>query len=426
MENKVFVLDTNKKKLDPIHPAEARILLDNGKAAVYKQYPFTIILKHANKDKNADTGKYRIKIDPGSKTTGLAITDKNNQVVWVAEIEHRGSYIKERMDKRHKARRSRRHRKTRHRPKRINNRRRKDDWWQPSLESRITDIITWVRRLINLCLITDISYELCQFDTQKMQNPEIQGVEYQHGTLYGYTVRQYLLEKFSYQCVYCGKKDVPLEVEHIVPKSRGGSNRITNLAISCVDCNQTKGAQTAEEFGYPDVQAQGKKSLKDAGVLNSVRWEIYIRLKEFGLPIEIGTGAHTKYNRSQLGYPKKHWIDAVCVGKSGERVILEPSMQFLYIASTGHGRRQMCLMNKYGFPRTNPKSHKNIKDFQTGDIVKAVVTKGKKVGTYFGRVAVRTSGSFNIKTRKETVQGISYQYCKLLQRANGYGYTISV
>jgi len=425
MQNHVFVLDTNKKKLDPVHPAEARILLNEGKAAVYKQHPFTIILKCAvDEEEDADTGKHRVKIDPGSKTTGLVVTNENNQVIWAAEIEHRGDYIKRRMDKRRNSRRSRRSRKTRYRQPRFDNRRRKDGWWPPSLESRITDIITWVRRLINLCSITDISYELCQFDTHKMQNPEVEGVEYQHGTLHGYNVRQYLLEKFNYQCVYCGKESVPLEVEHILPKSRGGSNSVTNLTISCVDCNQEKDDQTAEEFGHPEVQERAKESLKDAGVVNSIRWEIYNNLQEFGLPVEVGTGARTKYNRLQSEYPKAHWIDAVCVGESGENVVLDPDMQILHIKSAGHGRRQMCLMDRHGFPRTQPKSYKKVKGFQTGDVIKAVVTRGKKIGTYFGRVAVRKTGSFNIKTREGTVQGISHRYCKLLQCADGYGYAV--
>ena len=79
-------------------------------------------------------------------------------------------------------------------------------------------------------------------------------------------------------------------------------------------------------------------------------------------------------------------------------------------------------MNKYGFPRTGPKKHKQVKGFQTGDIVKALVTKGNKIGTYVGRVMVRTSGSFDIKIDKEKVSGISYKYCQLLQRIDGYEY----
>jgi len=68
--------------------------------------------------------------------------------------------------------------------------------------------------------------ELVKFDTQLMQNPDISGVEYQQGTLAGYNIREYLLEKWNRQCAYCGKKDIPLQIEHIQPRTNGGTNRI--------------------------------------------------------------------------------------------------------------------------------------------------------------------------------------------------------
>jgi len=80
-------------------------------------------------------------------------------------------------------------------------------------------------------------------------------------------------------------------------------------------------------------------------------------------------------------------------------------------------------MNQYGFPRTGPKKQKQVKGFQTGDIVKAIVTKGKKIGTYIGRVVVRSRGSFDIGSGEKKVGSISYKYCQLLQRADGYEYT---
>ncbi|WP_420824421.1 hypothetical protein [Thiomicrorhabdus aquaedulcis] len=49
------------------------------------------------------------------------------------------------------------------------------------------------------------------------------------------------------------------------------------------------------------------------------------------------------------------------------------------------------------------------------------VIKGKKQGTYTGRVAVRASGSFNIQTPDGLVQGISHKHCTLIHRGSGYG-----
>lgn len=189
----VFVLDTNKQPLPPVHAGWARILLTRGKAAVFRRYPFTIILKEALLAPQAQG--LQLKIDPGSKRTGLAIVhDRSGEVIWAAELAHRGEAIKQALDDRRRVRRSRRSRKTRYRKRRFSNRARPKHWLPPSLESRVANILTWVRRLMRYCPITGISQELVKFDMQLMQNPEIEGIEYQQGELAGYEVREYLLE----------------------------------------------------------------------------------------------------------------------------------------------------------------------------------------------------------------------------------------
>ncbi len=228
MSNFVFVIDRDKTPLKPTHPAKARQLIARGLAAVYRRYPFTIILKR--KVENVNPNKLQLKIDPGAKTTGISLLS-NNLVIWAAQLTHRGEQIKLRLADRRVIRRSRRNRKTRYRKPRFLNRLRPDGWLPPSLEHRILTSLTWVKRLIKLCPIGLITQELVRFDTQKLVNPEISGIEYQQGTLYQYEVRQYLLEKFNRSCVYCGTTNVPLEVEHIVPRSRGGSNRVSNVSV---------------------------------------------------------------------------------------------------------------------------------------------------------------------------------------------------
>jgi hypothetical protein len=170
-------------------------------------------------------------------------------------------------------------------------------------------------------------------------------------------------------------------------------------------------------------QAQAKAPLKDAAAVNATRYATGNVLKSFGLPITFSSGGRTKFNRIKLGYKKDHWVDAACVGESGSHVVIPQPITPLIITAKGRGSRQKCRMNQYGFPRTGPKKHKRVKGFQTGDIVKAIVTKGKKIGTYVGRVAVRASGSFDIGSGEEKVGSISYKYCRLLQRADGYEYT---
>jgi 5-methylcytosine-specific restriction endonuclease McrA len=398
----VFVLDINRKPLSPCHEAVARKLLKQGKAAIFRKYPFTIILKKAVDDTD-NKQEYRLKIDYGSKHTGLAIL-QNNNVIWLGQIDHRTD-IKKKLDARRMYRHNRRNRKTRYRKPRFLNRRKIEGWIPPSLESRVNNIKTWVNRLQKLIPLTHISYENVKFDTQLMRNPENSGIEYQQGTLQG-------------------KENIPLEVEHIIPKSRGGTNRIDNLCLACHECNQKKGNMTAEEFGYPDIQKQVKQTLKDTSVVNSTRWKVYDILCNSGLEVECGTGALTKMNRIKLGLPKEHYFDACCVGQSTPDKLYFKTKDVLYIKAKGRGSHCRTNLDKYGFQRGYLARQKYFFGFQTGDMVKAEIPKGKYKGIWYGEVACRKSGSFDIKDKegKRVVQGVNHKYFSVVQHFDGYSY----
>ena len=275
-----------------------------------------------------------------------------------------------------------------------------------------------------------------------MENPEISGIEYQQGTLQGYEVREYLLSKWEHMCAYCKKKGVPLQVEHVMPRSRGGSNRLSNLVMACEKCNKKKGGQKIEEFLRKDpdllkkIKGQLKVPLKDAAALNSIRKEIARRLRVLGLGVNSSTGAQTKFNRTLQLYGKYHFVDAACVGDRGENVLIPSQVAYLKIKASGRGFRRMRQPNKYGF--TVGKSGKSVKSrmsqrdvygFRNGDIVKAVVPEKnpktqkvlKTAGTHVGKVIIRKTGSFTISGSKK-IEGISYRYCSLLQRFDGYSY----
>jgi 5-methylcytosine-specific restriction endonuclease McrA len=425
--SKVFVIDTKKQPLNPVHPGYARLLLRQQKAAVFRRYPFTIILK--TDVPRSEVQPLRVKLDPGSQTTGLAIVDDSSgEVVFAAEIEHRGDAIKKALDQRRAVRRSRRQRKTRYRKPRFANRKRRVGWIAPSLESRIANVLTWVKRLIQACPIGTIGLELVKFDLQQMDRPEISGVEYQQGTLAGYEIRQYLLEKWNRACTYCGAQHVPLQVEHIQAKANGGTDRISNLCLACDSCNKAKDKKDVRVFlaHQPDllvrILAQAKAPLKHAAAVNTTRWALYERLLTLGIPIECGSGGLTKFNRTVRALPKTHWIDAACVGKSTPQHLTIAGVIPLLITATGHGSRQKCNVNKIGFPCSKPKGAKKVKGYQTGDMVRAVVTTGTKQGIYVGRVLVRASGSFDIRTKQGRVQGISHRFCTPVHRCDGYSY----
>ena len=433
----VFVLDKRKKPLMPCSEKRARLLLERGRARVHRIVPFTIRLVDRLQEDSV-LQSLRLKLDPGSKTTGIALVWEKETVeastgeiirvltvLMLLELKHRGHAIRDALTGRSAFRRRRRGN-LRYRPARFDNRTKPEGWLPPSLQHRIDTVLTWVERLRRLSPVTALSQELVRFDMQQMQNPEISGTEYQQGTLAGYEVREYLLEKWGRECVYCGAEHVPLEIDHIHPRSKGGSNRVSNLTIACRDCNQAKGNSPVEQFlaKAPErarkILAQAKAPLKDAAV-NSTRWALYQRLKTTGLDVELASGGRTKWNRKRLSIPKGHCLDAACVGQVD--AVEHWQQPVLSIKAAGRGSYQRTRLTKHGFPRGYLTRSKSVFGFQTGDMVKAIVTTGKKTGTYLGRLAIRASGSFNIQTGDGLVQGIHHRFCTLIQRADGYGYS---
>jgi 5-methylcytosine-specific restriction endonuclease McrA len=432
-EMSVFVVDKRKSPLIPCSEKRARLLLARGRAVVVRVYPFAIRLKDRI---GGDIQPVRVKIDPGSKATGIAVVRESGQkqhVLALMELVHRGRQISKSLEQRRAFRRRRRNQ-LRYRAPRFLNRTKPKGWLAPSLQHRVDTTQSLVNRLQSLVPVTAISQELVRFDMQKMANPEISGVEYQQGTLLGYEVREYLLEKWGRECAYCGEKDTPLQIEHIDPKANGGSNRISNLTMACQPCNQEKGRQSLAEFFATSkrlknhqprlalVLKQAKKPLRDASAVNATRWALYQALKDTGLPVEVATGGRTKYNRSRLDAPKTHALDAACVGDIEQLFGWE--IPTLAIKANGRGSYKRTRLTKHGFPRGYLMRQKHVQGFQTGDMVKAIVPKGAKAGIWLGRVAVRKTGSFNVQTLNGAIQGISYKHCTITQKADGYGYHI--
>lgn len=428
--SRILVVDQQHRPLMPTTPARARLLLKKHKAAILRHFPLVLILKEVRPE--AVVEPLRIKLDPGSKTSGIAVVnERTGEVVWAAELTHRSQQIHNALLKRAVARKGRRARKTRYRRARFQNRRRSAGWLAPSLLSRVLHLLTWVKRLQRWCPISAISQELVRFDPSALQEPGIQGQEYQRGTLFEAEVKEYLLTKWQHQCAYCSATQTRLEIDHVQPRSRGGSNRVSNLVIACRACNQAKADQPVEVFLVEKpqllarIQAQLKTPLVDAAAVNSTRWRLYQELQALGLPIEVGTGGRTRWNRSRMALAKTHWIDAALVGPSTPgRVRLRHVRPWL-IEATGRQSRQMVNVDAFGFPRGRPKGPGSVRGFKTGDLVHAVVTKGKKIGLYQGRVAIKTDGYFKITGHPfGMVEGIHVRYCTLLHRKEGYDYSI--
>ena len=420
---KVFVLDKKKRPLMPTNPARARQLLKKGRAVIHKRVPFTIRLKERD---GGAVQSVRMKIAPSRTTTGIAIVREDGNVAEVLHLSvlHHKPDVRQRMEKRRNYRRRRRHANLRYRAKRFNNRHRKKGWLPPSLRSRVDEVSSWVKRYRQLVPLTAVSVETAKFDPEKFQNPDTSGVIYEKGKLMGYEVREYLLEKWGRQCAYCGAEGVPLQVEHIIPTSRDGTNRISNLTLACRKCNIKKGDKTAAEFGYPDIQTQAEQHPKDVTAVSITRWAIYRAVKATGLEVEIGTRGRTKYNRIRLKLPKHRAMEALCVGISTpNRFVGVEKATVLKIQAMGRGQYRRTNVNKHGFPRGYLTRTKMVRGFMTGDLAKAVAPQGKYAGTHEGTVLIRQSGYFDIrKDGKRIAQGINAKYFSLIQRFDGYAY----
>ncbi len=411
----VFVLDKHKKPLMPCTPKKVRLLLSRQRAVVHRRYPFVIRLKDRRLEESV-VQPLVLKIDPGSKTSGMAVArveataqGEIHHAVHLAEVRHRGQQVHTAMGARARARRRRRSAHLRYRPPRFEHRTRPKGWLPPSLRSRIGNVLTWAQRYRRWAPLTRLLH--------MMQNPEIAGIEYQRGELAGWELRAYLLEKFQHRCVYCQRSEVPFEIDHQVPRSRGGSQRASNLVLSCHDCNVAKSNRTAAEFGHPEVEAQAKTPLKDAAAVNATRYALVRALGAIRLPIGSWSGGRTRWNRDRFGLPKTHALDALCVGEFAG--VHARTLHTLCISASGRGQYCRTLFTRHGFPRGYLMRQKQVNGVQTGDLVLAVVPPPYRAqGTHKGRVAVRKSRFFRING----VDSIPARCCTVLQRGDGYEY----
>lgn len=417
----VLVIDKRNRPCNAISEAYARILLYSKQAVIHKRFPFTIRLKNDNAvltDKN-----YTVKLDPGANTTGIAVVS-NDEVVMLAEIRHRGHIIKKDLDKRRVTRRSRRNRKTRYREARFLNRTRSDGWLAPSVKSRADNVINFIKKYKKFLNVNKVMIENVSFNVAQMSSDDyLVGTDYQQGNLYNRGLREFIFSKTKGRCSYCGGKAE--EIDHVISRSNGRTNSLYNLTPACRSCNEKKSNLSLKEFGKlmnkDFSKLEPKKLPKDAAIVQSARNYMVKEIAKLVSDTITYDAWLTKYNRDQLGLSKQHYYDALSVGEIPTKFNFLTD-KILLISAKGRGSRQMCRMDRFGFPRTSPKGSKSVKGFQTGDIVKAVVPSGLKKGEYLGRVAVRSNGYFNIEVNRDLIQGIGHKYCRIVQRNDGYSY----
>lgn len=420
----VCVLDQRGKPLMPTtRLGKVYRLLKKEKAHIVSYEPFTIQL-----DYEPETNVIQpmtLGVDSGAIHSGYSVTNENREY-YSAEVIARDD-ISDRLSDRSMYRRGRRSRNTRYRKVRFNNRKnKKKGWLPPSLEQKVAVQVNEIAHLNHFFPVERIIVEVAEFDIQKIKNPDITGVEYQQGTLYSYNIRNYLLEKHGRKCFYCGKAVTKFEVEHMLPKARGGSNSIDNLTLSCHDCNQKKGTLTAEEFIKKTLSARKaavklsqlpneKRLFKYMAHMNATRWTLYNTIKDRYENVQTTYGYITKHDRLQAHLPKAHHIDAKCI--TGFSTVPSIDQTVVKVKMRRHNRQLHKATFSKGHVRRPAGLPTNIFGFQLYD---RVLFEGHQ---YYIK-SRRSSGSFTLGS-VEGLKDIRRSYKKLTRLAHTNAYLIN-
>lgn len=289
-------------------------LLKSKQAKVVRCCPFTIKLLY--EPETLIVQKVVLGQDTGSKHIGTACVG-NNKVLYQSQIKLRDD-IKSNMDGRRQARRFRRNRKTRYRKPRFLNRKNstKLNRLPPSVKHKVQAHINEIEFCKKILPISKIVLEVSQFDTHLMKNQSLISEKvkhwgYQKGFDYGWSShREAIINRDNYTCQICGKKNIRLEVHHIIFRSQGGADDENNLITLCGDCHN------GIHNGKIVLTRNPKKlNLKYATHMSIIRSQL---LKVYPEAIET-FGFVTKTNRENLILPKDHYIDA-CVIASGGKI----------------------------------------------------------------------------------------------------------
>jgi 5-methylcytosine-specific restriction endonuclease McrA len=418
------------------------MLIDAGRVRKRDYRPFTIHLKdRAADDGNTAVQPVEVRCTPGARRSGIAVVatlDHEDRVLYQEEIEHRAD-ISQRLHER-RAHRHRRRSGKWYRAPRFDNRTGYAGRLPPSIESVVSNQEHRIRRLAARSGAGTAVVQTAKFDTHRILNPQVQGTGYQHGPLYRRHLREYIAAQWSHRCAYCGKGDwedrTAFNLDHVVPRSRGGADNIRNLVWSCRPCNEQKGEQPVDGFlrENPErltaVLRRRQHPLAAAGQHAAICKALLHRLNASGLKTAETTGADTAHTREANGIAKSHADDAACCkAREPVRQLRRP----LKLKSIGHGRRKQIKSLPVGpylswrhqkpaerraAPCPGHAHHPNhVHGIRTGDMVRILTKTGwrnGRAGVEAGRGVVRvrtTNGAFTT-TKTARVRKVA--------RRNGY------
>lgn len=419
---RVFVLNMRGEPLMPCTQRKARLLLKESKAVICKYNPFTIQLTYATGETKQDC---HIGIDTGSKYIGVAITSED-KVLFKGEIELRQD-VKSNLDKRRMYRRDRRNRKTRHRQSRFLNRKRTDKWLPPSLQNRINHTFHWIDTFSRLVPSPKLHIEVGKFDTAKMINPEINGVDYQHGQTYGFfDERYFVFARDNYTCQCCGKsKDKILQTHHIIYRSNGGTNRVDNLITVCTDCHTSENHKKGGVFYKWQEQRKKVKQYKEPPFMNTLRKRIFAKYPN----AVITYGSKTTPKRKEMGLDKTHYNDAIVI--SGVCKINENSEEWLLIKQFRKKKRSLheaTARKGRKIPNRNQvRNSKNTPCYQgffLNDKVSVLGKSGYITGFTSNGAYIKDNANNYITLPNKTYKQVSISKLRLEHHNNNWQYVV--
>lgn len=419
---RVFVLNMRGEPLMPCTQRKARLLLKESKAVIYKYNPFTIQLTYATGETKQDC---HIGIDTGSKYIGVAITSED-KVLFKGEIELRQD-VKSNLDKRRMYRRDRRNRKTRYRQPRFLNRKRIDKWLPPSLQNRINHTFHWIDTFSRLVPSPKLHIEVGKFDTAKLINPEINGVDYQHGQTYGFfDERYFVFARDNYTCQCCGKsKDKILQTHHIIYRSNSGTNRVDNLITVCTDCHTSENHKKGGVFYKWQEQRKKVKQYKEPPFMNTLRKRIFTKYPN----AVITYGSETTPKRKGTGLNKTHYNDAIVI--SGICKINENSEEWLLIKQFRKKKRSLheaTARKGRKIPNRNQvRNSKNTPCYQgffLNDKVSVLGKSGYITGFTSNGAYIKDNASNYITLPDKTYKQVSISKLRLEHHNNNWQYVV--
>lgn len=317
----VFVVNKNGNSLMPTNRhGKVRHLLESGEAKVYRRNPFTIQLQYSTPDM---VEPVEVCVDTGAQHIGVSVKTAQKEIL-SAQYDLLADE-KERHDERRKYRRTRRNR-LRYRAPRFSNRTsaEKEGWLAPSIKNKMERHVDLVKRICEVCPVTDIWLEVGAFDTMLLKamqegKPLPEGTDYQHGGRYGIeTLRAAVFQRDGHACVFCGRgvKDGAKLYAHHAYFWRGQhGDSMDELVTACEKChtsaNHKKGGLL---WGFDEKL----KQYDGAAFMNAVRWKILETVRDAApedCTVHAAYGAATKISREWLGIEKSHVNDAYAMGR---------------------------------------------------------------------------------------------------------------